>query len=590
MSGSYLANYTISGGSASLSVAGILASTSSATNALTVSGNANQIHLSGATLTGDIGVTGSNNQLRITNNSVVSGGVALIDSTHGNSLTLSAQSLVITGAATSGAVVVSGWNQINLSSGGTLTLAGNLALAGPSTTIMLESGSVLQQSPNQVDIVAGAVNNAGTIAIASNQVLTVSGNYAQTSAGVLQVGLGSGTNSYGKLVVSGGAIFAQGATLSLTGAPLVSGTRYVLVSATGVVSGLLSTSSAVYRNVAYSLINTGSEIDLVAGAPTGSTTPTPFLNAGQANATLNMAQATNQVIRDRMARMEGKAYYGTDQENQAWVAPYAIVAEQSGLGNATGAYTQRVAGLAMGVDAPVGDGDMRVGAALLTQGGSLSGVNTATKDSQSNTGYQLGVYSKARLAANTKLNLLANIGMANASNSRQDTVGNAGLSASAKQRTGYGLLEGQLEHDMTLGAHTWTPTAKMNYGYARVNAYTESGAGLSNLTVGAQTARNLIAAAGMQYRFEIDSNSKFVARFSLGHDFYAQSSALIATDGAGTAFTTYGVNPGSTVKEAGIGYEATGANGKQVRLSYDYYGRAGYNNNMLNIKFVLPFD
>jgi Autotransporter beta-domain len=573
-----------------MSVAGTLAPINSGANALTINGNTNSVTLSSAILLGDIGVTGSQNQLLITNATAVSSGVALVDNSHANQLTFASQSITLANAATAGAVVVNGWNQLNFTSNTSATLAGNLVLAGTSSTVFIDSASVLQQSLNNVAITANSVNNAGTIAIGSDQMLTVSGNYAQASTGVLQVGLGSSASSYGKLLVSGGATFASGATLSLAGAPLVSGTRYVLVSATSGVSGSLIASGGVYRNVAYSLVNTGSEIDLVAGAATGSTTPTPFLNAGQANATLNMAQATNQVIRDRMARMDGKAYHGTDQENHAWVAPYAMTAEQSGLGNAAGAYTQRTAGLAMGIDAPINEGDVRVGIALLTQGGNLSGANNATKDKQSNTAYQLGLYAKARLAPSTHLNLLANAGLANASTSRQDTVGNNGLSASAKQRAGFGLLEAQIDHDITVGDNTFSPLAKINYGYAKINGYTESGAGLSNLAVNAQSTRNLIAAAGMQYRFDLDANSKFVARFSLGHDFYAQSSALMATDGAGTTFTTYGVNPGSTVKEAGIGYEVTGASGKQVRLSYDYYGRTGYNNNMINVKLIVPFE
>jgi outer membrane autotransporter protein len=520
----------------------------------------------------------------------VSAGVSLLDSSHTNILTLASQSLTMASVATTGAVVVSGWNSLNLTSNTSATVAGNLALAGSSSTLSIDSSSWLKQSADAVAITANSVKNAGTVAIGSSQALTISGNYTQTSTGVLQIGIGSTASGYGKLLVSGDAIFAPGANLSLTSGALSVDRTYKLVSATGVVSGLLSTTSSVYRNISYRLVNTGSGIDLVAGAATGSTTPTPFINGGQANATLNLAQATTQVIRDRMARMDGKAYYGTDQDNQTWVAPYANQAKQSGLGNGAGAYTQGAAGLAMGIDIPISESNIRVGAALLTQGGSLSGTSNATQDGQSSTGYQLGLYAKALVAQDTYVSVLANAGFVSASTSRLDSLGNTGLKASAKQHASYNLVEAQLDRDLSLGSHKVSPLVKLNYGYAKINSYSESGASISDLAVGAQSTRNLIAAAGAKYRFDIDANSKLVARFSLGHDFNAQSSALIATDGLSTSFTTYSVNPGSTVKEAGVSYEVTRADGKQVRIGYDYYGRNGYNNSMINVKLMIPFD
>jgi hypothetical protein len=75
----------------------------------------------------------------------------------------------------------------------------------------------------------------------------------------------------------------------------------------------------------------------------------------------------------------------------------------------------------------------------------------------------------------------------------------------------------------------------------------------------------------------------------VGYDFLANSTRIIATDVNGISFTTYGNYPGSIVTQAGAGYEIQTQNDVRLRLNYDFYGRSGYSNNMLNFNLIVPF-
>ena len=82
-----------------------------------------------------------------------------------------------------------------------------------------------------------------------------------------------------------------------------------------------------------------------------------------------------------------------------------------------------------------------------------------------------------------------------------------------------------------------------------------------------------------------------MARVLVGYDAMAKTQTLTATDVNGISFTSGKSTPGSTVVQAGVGYEIQPTNNDvRLRVNYDYYGRNnGYSNSMINFNMIVPF-
>jgi hypothetical protein len=587
--GSYLAGYSLSGSNALINTAGSVTTSLVGGVAIAVLGTSNGVTLTSASLGADVQMTGAGNTLTLQNGTTVTSGLRLVDSSNANNLTLSSQTLSIASAPTTDATTVVGWNQINLTRTTSVTMAGNVALAGAGSLLSIDSTSYLSQIPSGVTITTNTVRNSGTIAIGASQTLTIAGNYEQRG-GTLQTGFSGST--FGKIVVSGNALLSNANfAIAPNSTPLTPGATYrSVLSATGGTTGTFA--SGVYQGIAYSFVVDGTALDLVAagGSAVSNTIPTPLLNGAQATGVLNQAQATIQLVRDRMEKMGGSAYQGTDAANYFWATPYNHIAQQSANGVPSAAYKQNTGGFAMGADKPI-DPDLRVGGALLLQNSSLTGQNTQTQDGLTTASYQLVAYAKQKLAESTEFNVLANAAIdQNNSNRLIDGVGNNGQVATASYKSWHGLVSGELAHRIKTGQHTLTPLARIDYGYVRIGGYNENGAGLSNLVVNSQSQSSTVGSLGAKYRYDINEVSRILVRATAGYDLSSKPTSLTATDGLGSTFTSYGNNPGSFVMQGGVGYEMQTKDNLRIRLNYDYSGRnSGYSNNMINASMIVLF-
>ena len=581
-SGSYLLGYNLSGSSALILASGSIGASYSGGAGLTVVGQANTITLDGATLTADISISGTRNTLTLQNGVTVANGVNLVDVDNTNTLTINNQSLSIANANAVNASRVNGWNQLNLTNGAAINLAGDLVLGGTNSLINIENSSVISQSPNNVTLGATTISNTGKIAVGAGQTLTLVGSYLQ-SGGNLQATLGSPT-SYGSMLVSGTATLSNASYTIAPDSTLTAGAVYRSVfSATKGFSGTFDTAN-VFQGVTYAFENKGASLDLVTRGSI-----TPLLNGTQASVVLNQEQATIQLIRDRMGKMDAPAYRGTDERNYFWVTPYGYKATQSANDSPSAAYSQNTTGLAIGIDNPFNEG-LRLGAAFIFENSNLTGQNIQTQDGLKVTSYQLAGYAQQKLGESTHLNLIANFAWDQNKSDRVNSLVNDVRLASASYKGWHGLVSGEIDHRIEYGQHTISPLIRFDYGVARIGAYGESGAGLYNVSVDTQTQSSSIASLGLKYRYDINSESRFVARASVGYDFSAKSSSVTATDGFGITFTTQGNNPSALVMQLGLGYEMQTKDNIRMRISYEYLGRnGGYSNNMINASIAVPF-
>ena len=151
------------------------------------------------------------------------------------------------------------------------------------------------------------------------------------------------------------------------------------------------------------------------------------------------------------------------------------------------------------------------------------------------------------------------------------------------------MLSAELNNNYVIKNSTFTPTTRIDYGYAHIGGYSESGAGNYNLGVNTQNQSSLIGSIGGKYRYNISDIDRILIKASVGYDVMAKPSTLSATDASGATYVTTGNNPGSFVIQSGIGYEMQAKNNMKIRVSYDYLGRNGYSNNMINANMVWPF-
>lgn len=217
----------------------------------------------------------------ISNSGTISGDISLGSS----AVTLAGGSGSTFGTLTGG-TITSGASQLNLS-GGNLLLDDDLVLASGSGTL---------------------VGNGGTLQLNGHH--TLSGNYAQTAAQTLVIGVSDGATAtgstsdvgYGRLTVSGSATIASGSTVRLatTGSRygFATGQRYVVIVANS--SGTdYNASSLDYSATGFSGTVTGAAVadsgnsDLVLTLTDNSGGSTPGNHATQSNANQALAGLLN---------------------------------------------------------------------------------------------------------------------------------------------------------------------------------------------------------------------------------------------------------------------------------------------------------
>jgi outer membrane autotransporter protein len=133
----------------------------------------------------------------------------------------------------------------------------------------------------------------------------------------------------------------------------------------------------------------------------------------------------------------------------------------------------------------------------------------------------------------------------------------------------------------------------LDYGYARVNAYRESGTYSSNLSVRGQNGQSLVLGLGSRGSYEINETNRVAVQAMVGYDFAAKPHSLTATDVNGISLTTAADRMKSVVTRIGVAYEIKPVKDSDARLraSYDYFWRSnGYRSNLLNLSMIVPFN
>ena len=392
-------------------------------------------------------------------------------------------------------------------------------------------------------------------------------------------------------MISGTASLQGGAKLILhpSTPDLLPNTRYNnILSAGQGISGSLG-DSGIYRGRRYILERNGNGIDLVVPADAILRAPAlrMLLGGGQAQAALDQSQSSLGIIRERMQRMTGSAYFGTDASNQLWFtpSPYGYLGHRSGRADYpdTG-YDQRGGGMAFGVDKALSS-ERHVGAALIMGGSKIDGHDRRSNNQINNTGVEVAVYGHEQLDDDLSLSLIAKTGYTRARSSRVE-ISELPVSAKSRQDIFSLNLAAELVKDIVGDELTLSPLFSVEYGSAWVSGYQESGAGYYNLNVERHRAEALIFSVGSRLRYQLSPQSYLLGGVSIGYDALARGSHVTASN-MGSRYIFDTADPGNVVGRVGLAYEYLSPGSSLFRVGYDFMGRHhGYRDNMLRLEWV----
>jgi uncharacterized protein with beta-barrel porin domain len=272
---------------------------------------------SSGTIGGVIGVIFTGTGASVTNSGTItgSGGIAVQFNAGVNTLTLDTGSVlngIVDGGGGAGQVVLQG----------TGTLNDKITHFGAGSMLSIASNANWLASGN---LAIASVRNAGTLqpGVAGNP-LKLTGNFAQTAGGVLQVALESGGGG-SQLQVTGTASLAGSVRVVPGGTFLAPNTAYTIVTATGGVSGTFSSVSSgslllepvisydandafinLYQLAVKSLANTPNQFATAAAVDRAFISNPGAFNAG----IVGLDQLNGPQVRAALDRLSGEVYTG----------------------------------------------------------------------------------------------------------------------------------------------------------------------------------------------------------------------------------------------------------------------------------------
>ena len=302
---------------------------------------------------------------------------------------------------------------------------------------------------------------------------------------------------------------------------------------------------------------------------------------------VNNRIATNRAASNDTASIAGIAAGNGKKGHGAWIQGYGGISEQDNKNGISG-YDADTYGIAIGADKKINDRfTLGVsGSASKTDVDNNSGSKKTDVDSYQVNLYgswEKGQYYVDGIVGAAFNNYETTRSVAPASTARADFDGQTYV---AKAETGY-------IHTMKNGVQL-TPNASLTYAHNTVDNYTETGAGVANLTVDNQDADRLEAKLGVKAAktFTTGRSMKLrpEVRLAVAHDFIGdEQQATSNFQGVGTAFRTTGGDIEKTSFEAGVGVDLMNTRGMTLSADYDYTGKSDYSSHIGALKVRYDF-
>jgi outer membrane autotransporter protein len=314
----------------------------------------------------------------------------------------------------------------------------------------------------------------------------------------------------------------------------------------------------------------------------------PVITGAASQATTGSMQALNQVIQGRSNSLRGMSsgdeYIGN---RDVWMKGFGSWANQNDVNGVSG-YKINTGGLAIGIDQGI-TAKMNIGAVLAFANSGVSSNSSSAPSGVTVNSYQAGIYGDYAIDPKLIANAQIDIGLNNNKEYRNITF--MGTNANGTYNSYSAHLGTGVKYLMPINPeNTFIPSVRVDYTTVQSQAYSETGAGALNLSVGQQTYNTLIPSADLRIDHSLASKMTVSANAGAGYNtLNNQVSATSAYAGGGPAFATNGLQVSPWLYNAGVGITGQLEKNLQLNLRYDnVFSPTGYMNQMVSAKLKIP--
>jgi outer membrane autotransporter protein len=502
---------------------------------------------------------------------------------------------------------------------GTLTNLGSITAQGSA----IYNQSVIGVLNNLQGSPTSALTYMGNLPTNYNIIINSPTNYGKLAvtagAGATTFGISSLSSSVTNGTYSSAITGITSANLTSTsGSSIVSGTTYTwtLTNSSGNIWDLIiggAGGSSTYRSTALAALrnhaaNAAGVLDSVSANPgalsgvitaldglTGTaqanaiTQTLPVITGAASQATTSSMQALNQVIQGRSSSLRGMSsgdeYIGN---RDVWMKGFGSWANQNDINGVSG-YRISTGGLAIGVDKGL-TRKANMGVVFAFSNSGVSSNSSSAPSGVTVNSYQAGVYGDYAIHPQLIANAQLDVGMNQNNAYRNITF--MGTNANSSYNSYSGHVGTGVKYLMPIDTeNTFIPSLRVDYTTVQSQAYTETGAGALNLSVGQQTYSTLIPSADLRIDHSLDSKLTLSANAGAGYNTLGnQVTATAAYQGGGAVFATNGLAVSPWLYNAGVGITGQIEKNMQLNVRYDnVFSPTGYMNQMVSAKLKIPF-
>ena len=482
--------------------------------------------------------------------------------------------------------------------------------------------------------------DGATLSVADGQTLSVGGDYQQTAAGTLSIGLSSDM-SFGKLAVTGTADFASetglfvdvsalntltpGDTISgivsagtlnastftlqdnsalLNFSPLLSSSGISLAVERGVSieTSVSNAGRTAYLGLARTLDNlsdtSNPEIaDFIGNLNTMATNDEVASRISQAapvsavqtsTISIELANTMSSVVQSRQQSVRG--FNSGDpvfSDRNLWGKPYGAKIDQDNVDGVDG-FDADVWGLGLGADAEYAP-DNRLGLAFFYTRVNADTNNTPQKSDMDV--FDLLLYG-SRPITDVTTNFFYQIGGGFQSTDTSRYIQALGQTAKADftSKTIFAQTKVTKTYEPAPGLKL-VPGTSLTYIYFYNPSYKEKGAGGMNLDVKSFDTNSLVAALEGDLSWSLSESLEVIASSSVGYDLFNDDTSVDSSfAGGGAVFRTPGLDNSRVVYGAGIGLAKKMTDLLSFDAKYDFHGRGSdYQSHLFSAKLNWKF-
>jgi outer membrane autotransporter protein len=233
---------------------------------------------------------------------------------------------------------------------------------------------------------------------------------------------------------------------------------------------------------------------------------------------------------------------------------------------------------------------MTLGGMLAYASNQITGAGDATSDALTLNSLQFGLYGTTWLDPSTELNGQIDGALTRNSGLRGIDVLPVAATSDYDSRTGH--IGIGLRRILPAGPGTQLiPSLRLDYARVDTDAYTESGAGPLDLTVGAQTYEELRLSAGLRGDVPMTDSLRLSVGGAAGYNVLDTGTQITATyAGGGDSFVSTGEDVSPWLFSFGIGLASVTEGGMDLALRYDLQASpTGFLSQTASIRLTLTF-